>query len=295
MGSYENVIGVGSINENNKLSSFSNRGTYVDIVAPGENIYSTVPGGYGLDNGTSYSAPIVSAVIAMMRAVSFNKCTVDSVTWNLTSTATDRGITGYDIEYGYGSVNAYSAVLKTLNDCKYPSYQYYVEQFIFDPRFYADEYPDLKQAFGYNKQALYNHWVTYGRYEGRCSSILYDPKVYLENNPDLISAFGNDYGAAFNHFVNYGCNEFRMTSYVFNPRYYLNRYSDLAKMPSIDLYHHFAWSGLFEGRQGISSFDPVSFANTYTRNGKYILHPIVSTGMWYYSFRYVLIWGWHSS
>ena len=39
---FEGVISVGSTNERNKLSSYSNYGPSVDIVAPGEDIYSTV-------------------------------------------------------------------------------------------------------------------------------------------------------------------------------------------------------------------------------------------------------------
>lgn len=32
---------------------------------------------------------------------------------------------------------------------------------------YSDMYPDLKYAYGYNKEALYMHYVTYGKNEGR--------------------------------------------------------------------------------------------------------------------------------
>lgn len=37
----------------------------------------------------------------------------------------------------------------------------------FDYRYYADTYPDLKEAFGYNKKALWKHYVNNGRAEGR--------------------------------------------------------------------------------------------------------------------------------
>lgn len=39
-----------------------------------------------------------------------------------------------------------------------------------DTRFYADRYPDLKQAFGYDAQRLYEHWMNHGRAEGRVPS-----------------------------------------------------------------------------------------------------------------------------
>ena len=117
-------------------------------------------------------------------------------------------------------------------------------------------YPDLKNAFGYNKTALYNHWIQYGRSEGRKSSILFDLKVYVDHNGDLKSVYGNNYGGAFDHFLNFGCNEYRKMSLV---------------------------------------FDPVSFTTHYTKNGVKALNAIARTGKWYYSYRYALIYGTQSS
>lgn len=37
----------------------------------------------------------------------------------------------------------------------------------FDAKAYADTYPDLKAAFGYDKNALWNHYISYGKAEGR--------------------------------------------------------------------------------------------------------------------------------
>ena len=37
----------------------------------------------------------------------------------------------------------------------------------FDAKAYADTYPDLKAAFGYDKNALWNHYINYGKAEGR--------------------------------------------------------------------------------------------------------------------------------
>ena len=37
----------------------------------------------------------------------------------------------------------------------------------FDSRYYADIYPDLYAAFGYDHDALWNHYDTTGRAEGR--------------------------------------------------------------------------------------------------------------------------------
>lgn len=41
---------------------------------------------------------------------------------------------------------------------------------IFDSDYYANSYPDLKDAFGYNFDVLLNHYCIYGKNEGRVAS-----------------------------------------------------------------------------------------------------------------------------
>lgn len=36
-----------------------------------------------------------------------------------------------------------------------------------DPKYYAEKYPDLKQAFGYDAEKLYQHWMNHGMKEAR--------------------------------------------------------------------------------------------------------------------------------
>ncbi len=43
----------------------------------------------------------------------------------------------------------------------------------FDSNYYANTYGDLRNAFGYDYNALLNHWITYGMAEGRASSTTY--------------------------------------------------------------------------------------------------------------------------
>ena len=66
-----NVLSVASVNASgNTLSSFSNfSATHVNIAAPGENIYSAIPGGgYGIKSGTSISNGFVTVLAAGIRA-----------------------------------------------------------------------------------------------------------------------------------------------------------------------------------------------------------------------------------
>lgn len=69
------VVGAAQNNGNNSYSQpdWSNAGSRVDICAPGEKIYSTIPGGlsgkYGYESGTSMAAPVVSGVASLVWSV----------------------------------------------------------------------------------------------------------------------------------------------------------------------------------------------------------------------------------
>lgn len=79
---YDDVICVGAHDQTGKLASFSNRGTSVDIIAPGVDILSTwittkrsrkftPDDNYEYMSGTSQAAPIVSGVVAKLMSRGF--------------------------------------------------------------------------------------------------------------------------------------------------------------------------------------------------------------------------------
>jgi len=103
--SYNNVISVGSVDESLYHSYFSNYNNYVDVVAPGEDILSTdITGSYSYGSGTSFSAPHVSGIAALLKSVKPD-LTTNKFLDLIKTTSQDLGTYGYDNYYGYGLIN----------------------------------------------------------------------------------------------------------------------------------------------------------------------------------------------
>lgn len=65
---YSYILAVGSTNRYDQRSWFSNYGTWVDLMAPGEHIYcTTVDSSYESPDGTSMAAPVVAGVAVLLR------------------------------------------------------------------------------------------------------------------------------------------------------------------------------------------------------------------------------------
>ena len=108
----QNVLAVGAINVQNQRSAFSEYGSYVAVVAPGEDILSTTPNqGYARTSGTSMAAPHVSALASLIWSVnpSLTNAQVANI---ITSTTVNLGPPGKDDEYGYGLIDARAALVK---------------------------------------------------------------------------------------------------------------------------------------------------------------------------------------
>ncbi len=108
------LICVSATDQNDAKASWSSFGAYVDVAAPGTSIYTTnKSGGYSTVQGTSFSAPITGAVYALLFSANpaLTSAQADSIIF---STADDLGTAGWDMNYGYGRVNATKAVTAAL-------------------------------------------------------------------------------------------------------------------------------------------------------------------------------------
>lgn len=112
---YANCIAVAATDKNDAKASFSNYGDWVDIAAPGVDIFSTMPNhknrlrtrNYGYLSGTSMSAPHVSGVAALIWTTSYGTSNA-AVRSRIEGTADEAGTMWSN--YKIKRVNAYNAV-----------------------------------------------------------------------------------------------------------------------------------------------------------------------------------------
>lgn len=111
---YPWVIAVGMTDSSNSRRVESNFGADLDLMAPGYSIYSTKPGGYGYNSGTSMSTAFVSGAAALM--VTDDKFDSPIKVYEaLTQTALDLGTPGWDNLTGYGLLQVDSALAYNPN------------------------------------------------------------------------------------------------------------------------------------------------------------------------------------
>lgn len=119
-GAYANVIAVAATDNKDNKASFSTYGKWVDVAAPGVNVYSTFPfhttvlgtqnnraPRYDVESGTSMASPIVAAVAALAWSAEAD-ATNETVRKKVEETAEKIGGTGTN--WAHGRVNAHDAV-----------------------------------------------------------------------------------------------------------------------------------------------------------------------------------------
>ena len=106
---YPGVLAVAASDRNNARAPFSQSGPFVGVAAPGIDMVSTVPvGGNCVDQGTSFAAPYVSGVAALIRA-KHPDWSYKQVITQIEQTA-DRTKAGRDDFVGWGVIDPAAAV-----------------------------------------------------------------------------------------------------------------------------------------------------------------------------------------
>lgn len=121
---HSGVISVGAVDDFGKPCQFSTRGEHVALSAPGKKVWTSGINGYQRVSGTSFAAPFVAGVCALMasyalkRALPFNSYDAAKVLAESARPFSQSGIEGY----GAGVLDALGA-LQTLSQ-KLNSHQY---------------------------------------------------------------------------------------------------------------------------------------------------------------------------
>ncbi|MBC7545768.1 MAG: peptidase S8 [Candidatus Sericytochromatia bacterium] len=120
---YPGVISVGAVDADRRVTEFSNFGSWISIVAPGQDIMSTMPTypvyqtttasyqqNYDAMSGTSMASPMVAGVVALMLS-RYPAMTPAQVKAKIEQSARHLGDAGFNDHYGYGVVDAFKAVM----------------------------------------------------------------------------------------------------------------------------------------------------------------------------------------
>ncbi|AMW98052.1 hypothetical protein ATY39_00650 [Rummeliibacillus stabekisii] len=121
---YEGVISVGAVDSRKKLADYSSYGTSVDLVAPGDEIYSTFyeaekKSSFQKMSGTSMASPMVAGAAALLLS-KYPKLTPSQVEYILEQSASDLGPAGFDEKYANGLLNVVEAM--KFNTKKVPTF-----------------------------------------------------------------------------------------------------------------------------------------------------------------------------
>lgn len=125
-GGARGIIGTASLYDGGeggfRLSSYSSRGptedgrTKPDIAAPGSSIMAADVGtgdGYTSKSGTSMASPFAAGVAGLLKSID-PTLSPDGIREALVTTAEDWGVSGHDVDYGNGRLDALAAVQHVL-------------------------------------------------------------------------------------------------------------------------------------------------------------------------------------
>ena len=116
--------------------------------------------------------------------------------WQVSSVGRVNGIKGnVDIDFWYSNSN------HARDGIDYSP--------VFNAREYLEKYPDLRNAFGNDELAAFEHFLTKGMDEGRVGCSYFDVYSYRGYYQDLQKAFGDDWKGLYYHFLTKGIGENR--------------------------------------------------------------------------------------
>nr|WP_181377387.1 glycosyltransferase [Paracoccus yeei]AJW30080.1 glycosyl transferase [Paracoccus yeei] len=124
----------------------------------------------------------------------------------------------------------------------------------FDPDWYLDRYPDVRNYIGRPE----DHYLQCGQTEGRTPHWLIDPNWYLDHHPDIAQT-GHE---LLSHYLMSGWRQLHSPHPLFDPKWYLLQNLDLVAT-DIDPIDHYLDHGWREGRTLHPLFDTAWYLSAY--------------------------------
>ena len=178
-----NVIGVGALAADSyELAEYSNYGDNTNIVAPGT-VYTTLKdGSYGEKEGTSFAAPIVSAILALQSYKDGNSFReFKEKTELIYASSSDLGDLGFDFYYGYGLINAGTLV---LGERKTVTFNYLTDEIETTKQVFIKNHPLQNIPILERNYQVYNGWYYDSIFSEECN-------LYVDKWPDDIELYCN--------------------------------------------------------------------------------------------------------
>jgi subtilisin family serine protease len=111
---YDSVLAVGALTSSGEIASLSNRGSFVDVTALGEDVPIAEPGGgMTTESGTSFAAPLAAGLASALRRLHPEWSAID-VRNHILASASDAGAPGPDPVYGFGRLDIVRALSSDL-------------------------------------------------------------------------------------------------------------------------------------------------------------------------------------
>lgn len=164
----------------------------------------------------------------------------------------------------------------------------------FNVYYYQQNYEDLRNAFGDNLIAYYNHYITYGLNEGRIAShmlsnttyngvdyaAVYNKVYYITRYPDIAKRYDNDDYLVLKYFVEEGTRNKQRGNDIFDIEAYAKYNPDLMATFRDDIYTyylHYILYGQYENRICNGTFyDERDYSKVYNEEYYYNNNPDVA-------------------
>lgn len=175
---FPNTISVASVDNTGNCSTFSYHNKMVDVTACGTGVsLLTAAGGTSTGSGTSFSAPFVASVAALVKQIE-PQCDTDRFRALLAATAQDAGEPGRDTFYGFGIVNVGRLMDRLLGR------RISVSEVSYDPETFTAN--AIITNSGFDSYRIKDIWKIISNTDGGSQSVVRTETVDLAPRSDVI-------------------------------------------------------------------------------------------------------------